>query len=390
MFKIIALLLFLICQVEQLSAAEIEMLKIAWLTQQKEAPASLSNLDPILEDRGVQGARLAIKDNNTTGRFLRQKFVLSEFVVPANGDLLSHLKQLIGDGYQHIIVDLPGKELSKISSQISLDNVHIYNSSAMDEALRGEACHSNILHLIPDRAMRADALGQYLLKKRWKKLFLVVGRSGEDRLYAAALRRAAKKFGLKIIQEKPWIHTYDSRRTAQSDVPLFTRGEEYDVLVVADEQGLFGEYLEYRSWLPRPVVGTQGLVPTSWHRTHEQWGAVQLQNRFRKQAGRWMTEIDYATWLAVRAIGESATRSHSVEFKKIRGFMLSEAFALAGFKGKKLSFRPWDRQLRQPVLLAAARSMVAVAPLPEFLHPKSAMDTLGYDKPESRCNLNLK
>jgi ABC transporter substrate binding protein (PQQ-dependent alcohol dehydrogenase system) len=368
-------------------AADSPLLEIVWLTEQKVATAALSNLDDVPLDEGLKGAQLAIKDNNTTGRFTQQQFALKPVVIPQSGDVASHFSDLVKQGYQHFIVDLPATKLAAISKLSEGKPLHIYNSSVSDDRFRAEECQANLLHLIPSRAMRTDALGQYLLKKRWKKLFLVVGPAEADQLYAQSLRHTAKKFGLKIVEEKRWTHTYDARRTAQSDVPLFTRGEKYDVLVVADEQGLFGEYLEYRTWLPRPVVGTQGLISTAWHRTHEQWGAVQLQNRFKKQVGRWMTEVDYAAWLAVRAIGEAATRSGSLAFAPLSKYMKSESFALAGFKGKKLSFRSWNNQLRQPVLLAAARSMVAVAPLAGFLHPLTVMDTLGFDRSESRCKL---
>jgi ABC transporter substrate binding protein (PQQ-dependent alcohol dehydrogenase system) len=234
--------------------------------------------------------------------------------------------------------------------------------------------------------MRADALAQYMMKKRWDKWFLVIGPNQEDRLFADAIKRAAKRFGMNIVAEKTWEHTYDARRTAQSDVAVFTQADDdYDVLVVADEQGQFGEYLDYRTWIPRPVIGTQGLIATAWHRTHEQWGAVQIQNRFKEKAGRWMEEQDYAAYLAVRAIGEAATRMQSNEIKQVKDYMLSDAFALQGYKGNPLSFRSWDGQLRQPVLLAAPRSLVAVAPIEGFLHPKTELDTLGYDQPESQC-----
>jgi ABC transporter substrate binding protein (PQQ-dependent alcohol dehydrogenase system) len=384
--KILQVITLLVCS-SSIFAVDGDTLEIVWLTQEKAVISALSNLDPVPVDKGLKGAELAIKDNNTTGRFTKQKFALKTVVVPLAGNVGEQFNKLVQQGYQHFIVDLSVGVLAKISANSEGKPLHIYNSSQDDDRFRGAECHGNLLNMVPSRAMRTDALGQYLLKKRWKKLFLVTGLSKEDRLYAAALKRTAKKFALKIVEEKSWTHTYDARRTAQSDVPLFTRGTKYDILVVADEQGLFGEYLEYRTWLPRPVVGTQGLVATAWHRTHEQWGAVQLQNRFKKQTGRWMSEVDYAAWLAVRAIGEAATRSKSLAFAPIRKFMLSDEFAVAGFKGKKLSFRGWSNQLRQPVLLAAARSMVAVAPLPGFLHPVTMMDTLGYDRPESQCHL---
>ena len=234
--------------------------------------------------------------------------------------------------------------------------------------------------------MRADALAQFMLKKRWKKWYLVKGTDAKDINFANALKRSAKRFGIKIVEEKTWKFEHDARRTAQAEIPTFTQGADYDVLVVADVKGLFGDYLPMNTWLPRPVIGTQGLVPRAWHRTHERWGAVQMQNRFYEQAGRWMNDVDYASWLAVRAIGEAVTRAKSVETEKIKNFMLSDDFSLAGFKGVKLTFRKWNQQLRQPVLLATARSIVSVMPHKEFLHPSTYLDTLGYDKPESKCS----
>jgi ABC transporter substrate binding protein (PQQ-dependent alcohol dehydrogenase system) len=98
-----------------------------------------------------------------------------------------------------------------------------------------------------------------------------------------------------------------------------------------------------------------------------------------------MTEIDYGAWLAVRAIGEAATRSHSAQFDHVKAYLLGKDFSLAGFKGVPLSFRPWDHQLRQPVLLASDRSLVATAPIEGYLHPQNELDTLGFDAAESHC-----
>jgi ABC transporter substrate binding protein (PQQ-dependent alcohol dehydrogenase system) len=360
-------------------------LELIYLTQDKELPPPLSNQDPIPADLGVQGARLAVVDNNTTGRFTHQRFSLKEIRVPQDGDLAAAYRQAAGNGPQHVIAKLPAAALLALADLPEAADDLIYNTAAPDDALRNEQCRANLLHLIPSRAMRADALAQYLLAKRWKTWLLVEGPEASDKLLAAAYQRAAKRFGNKIAEKRQWAHDYDARRSAQSEVATFTQGVDYDVLVVADEAGQFGDYLSYRTWLPRPVAGTQGLAVAAWHRTHEQWGAVQLQNRFRTQTGRWMGDEDYAAWLAVRAVGEAATRSHSLAHGAIRDYLRNDAFALAGFKGKPLSFRAWDGQLRQPILLADSRSLVAVAPIEGFLHPKNEMDTLGFDEAESLC-----
>ncbi len=85
-------------------------------------------------------------------------------------------------------------------------------------------------------------------------------------------------------------------------MPVFTQGApSYDVVVVADEKEVFGPYLPYRTWDPRPVAGTAGLKAMSWHPAHEQWGATQMQNRFQRFAKRFMLPLDYQAWVAVRA-----------------------------------------------------------------------------------------
>jgi len=363
-----------------------QVIKIAYLMQVPQRRPTLSNLDPVIENKGVGGAELAIEDNNTTGQYTKQQFTLENFIVPVDGNVADTFNKRIASKYAFVITNLSPELTNTIADQSTQKNILFFDAGTVDDQLRNQGCRANIVHMLPSRSMRADALAQYMVKKKWTEWFLVTGPAKEDTLFAEAIKRAAKKFGMKIVQEKTWEHTFDARRTAQSDVAVFTQiDDDYDVLVVADEQGQFGEYLEYRTWTPRPVIGTQGLIATSWHPTHEQWGATQIQNRFKGKAGRWMQEEDYGAYLAVRAIGEAATRTQSNELKPIKDYLLSDQFALQGYKGTALSFRPWDHQLRQPVLLAAPRSLVAVTPIEGFLHPKTELDTLGYDQPETEC-----
>lgn len=367
-------------------ADEKQKISIVFLSQEKQVPAALSNLDAFIQHKGFKGAEMAIADNNTTGQFTGQYFELKPVIVPLGESVLAAFKRHAVDS-DLFVVNVSDNQLLKLADLDEAKNKLIFDAVSRADELRNEFCRNNVLHLLPSRAMRADALAQYMLKKRWRKWFLVVGPTEDDKRFAQALRRAAERFGMDIVAEKQWLHTYDARRTAQSDVPVFTQDvPDYDVLVVADEQGLFGEYLSYRTWLPRLVIGTQGLIATAWHRTHEQWGAVQMQNRFKDYAGRWMEEEDYGAYLAVRAIGEAATRTQSNKVGALKAYLLSDEFALQGYKGRPLSFRRWDGQLRQPVLLAAARSLVAVAPLEGFLHPKTELDSLGYDQPETLCH----
>jgi len=367
--------------------ADVTDIKAALLIEKKPIPPALSNLDPVLTDEGIQGAKLGIKDNNTTGQFTGHSYTLAIAEVPVGDDVREAFNQLVSKGYRYVITSVNTDTLISLSALAAEKGVLLFNIASADGKLRTTECGANTFHMLPSYEMKADALAQFMLKKRWKKWFLVKGSDANDALFAKAIKRSAKRFGVKVVEEKTWTFDHDARRTAHADIPVFTQGDDYDVLVVADVKGLFGEYLPMNTWLPRPVAGTQGMAPRAWHRTHERWGAVQMQNRFYEQAGRWMTDVDYSAWLAVRSIGEAVTRAKSPDVKTIKNFLLGDEFSVAGFKGTRLTFRTWNHQLRQPVLLATPRSIVSVMPHKEFLHPRTYLDTLGYDKPESNCHL---
>ncbi len=376
------------------ASAEEQAVKIGWLSQTANRTVSHSYLDRPPADEGIHGARLGIADNNTTGHFTGQLFELVERLAPVEGGIAAAFRDLAANDIRLVVTDLAAPELLSIAALPEAASFTIFNTAAPDDRLRGEDCRANILHLPPSRAMLADALVQYLATKSWLGILLVVGRSDGDREFAADVRHAAKKFGARVVQEKPWTFVPGARRTdtghfaIQAEVARFTQGIGYDVLVVADEQDEFGDQLPYRTYDAKLVAGTQGLVPSAWARPHEQWGATQLQERFLHQAKRWMTDRDYTAWMAVRAIGEAATRSKSTDPGAISAFLRSDQFELAGYKGARLSFRSWDGQLRQPILLADARSLVSVSPPPgRFLHQFSELDTLGIDHPETKCRM---
>jgi ABC transporter substrate binding protein (PQQ-dependent alcohol dehydrogenase system) len=371
--------------------AETLKISIGYIFQEEEPHIPLSFLEPERMDTGLGGARLAIKDNNTTGRFMGQAFELVEQKVPIGGDVKEAFRKLVAAQVGFIVLNLTKSAILDIVDLPEAQGLLFFNAREKDDALREQACRRNLFHTAPSRAMLADALAQYLVWKRWKEWFLVAGKTPEDKAFSDAVKRSAKRFGAKIVAEKPWTFDAGARRTdsghhsAQTEIPTFTQGEDYDVLVVADEADEFGEYLSHRTSLPRPVAGTQGLVPAIWHRSNEQWGATQFHNRFERMFAVRMTPRDYGAWAAVRTIGEAATRTKSKDVKKLRDYVLSDEFTLAGFKGKAVSYRSWNGQMRQPILISGPRMLVSVSPQAGFLHPVSDLDTLGFDAPETKC-----
>ncbi len=355
---------------------------------------TLSLVDQPADNDGVAGARLAIEDNNTTGKFLNQHFTLEESRLKDGDDAAKAAIALADRNIGFIIADIPAESLLKAADALRGRGTFLFNAGAIDDRLREEDCRANVIHVAPTRSMLADALAQYLVWKQWRRWLLVVGSHERDKLLADALRRAASRFGAKIVQERVFQDTGGARRTdsgmtlIQRQMPVFTQqAPAYDVLVAADESEVFASYLPYRTWDPRPVAGSAGLVPKSWDAAQDQWGAIQLQNRFLKLNSRHMTALDMQAWTAARMIGEATSRTNSGDPKAVLDFLKGPDFSIAAFKGQRLTLRDWNLQLRQPILLADGRMVVSVSPQEGFLHQFSELDTLGVDRPETKCKL---
>jgi ABC transporter substrate binding protein (PQQ-dependent alcohol dehydrogenase system) len=373
-------------------AGEMQKIEIVLARELSDRPPPLSLLDFPPKDDGVAGGRLAVNDNNTTGRFLKQEFALHVVENASVPELIAEVAKRTDAGAGFVVADMSPEAMLQLADALKGRDALVLNAGSGDDGLREADCRANVLHTAPSRAMLADGLAQYLVWKQWRRWFLVRGSGRDDEAFAEALRRAARRFGGKIVEERTFQVEGGSRRTdggheqIQQQIPAFTQNAPaYDVLLVADEGEQFGEYFPYRTWDARPVAGTQGLTAMSWHPALEQWGGTQFQNRFRRLANRPMRPLDYDVWMAVRTVGEAATRTKSVTPKALIAYMKSPEFDLAAFKGRKLSYRSWDGQLRQPILVGTAKLPVTVSPQPGFLHQSSELDTLGVDQPESGC-----
>src|SRR5690606_145855 len=170
---------------------------------------------PEPEDAGLRGAELAIIDSNSTGRFLRQSYALSAVRTATPEALLTQARELHEQGLRLFVVNAPARELLQLAD--ALPDSLLFNAGSASDELRGGECRANLLHSLPSRAMLADALAQFLATRRWQRWLLVTGQTADDLSYAAALRRAAGRFGAKIVEEKPWTFDNDQRRSAQAD-----------------------------------------------------------------------------------------------------------------------------------------------------------------------------
>lgn len=331
----------------------------------------------------VEGARVAIAESRIRGRALGLTFMLEEVVLPPGVDAVEAVRAAAPGA---VILDLPLGEFETVISALGArDDLILFNVRHPDDHLRGEDCAPALLHTLPSRAMLADALAQFLAARGWHRVLSLVGPDPASATTAGAFARAARKFGLDIVADKTFELSNDPRRREENNVALITGGAKYDVVHLADEVGEFGRYVAYSTYLPRPVVGSEGLRPLAWHWTWERHGAPQLNQRYARESPRHMESEDWAAWAAVRSVVEAVSRLRTTRIAALRVYMNSEEFSLDLYKGAPGSFRPWSGQLRQPILLAVHNAIIERAPLAGFLHQSNMLDTLGADRQESTC-----
>jgi ABC transporter substrate binding protein (PQQ-dependent alcohol dehydrogenase system) len=280
-----------------------------------------------------------------------------------------------------LVTDLDAASSLAVADAVKLP---VLNVGLAADALRERDCRANLFHLLPSERMRADALAQALVARKWPGVLLLAGSAPDDATRAATAQAALKRYGAKLVASKPFKLSADPRERDLANPLLLTGGGlSYDAVWVVDSDGEFARALPYRTVLARPVVGDAGLTALAWHAQFERFGAPQVSRRFAKAHGRPMTAHDWAAWMAGKALTAAVLAAPN-------GNPAAWAKALAGLeldgsKGVKLSFRPWDGQLRQPLLLTDGQGVVGAAPAEGVLHPRNVLDTLGADAPEKLC-----
>lgn len=279
-----------------------------------------------------------------------------------------------------LLTDLPAEWTLAVADAVKLPVLNLGDAS---DRLRQQDCRARMFHLAPSERMRSDALAQTLVSRKWSKLLLLVGGSPQDALRAATAQASIKRYGLQVVASKPFKLSADPRERDLANPLLLTAGNNYDAVWVVDSDGEFARTLPYRTVLPRPVVGDGGLVALAWHAQFERYGAPQVSRRFAKAAKRPMTAQDWAAWMAgktLAAVAIAAPKGPNAVWAQAIG-----KSTLDGSKGTSLSFRAWDGQLRQPMLLTDGQGVIAQAPAEGVLHPRNVLDTLGADAPEKLC-----
>ncbi len=346
----------------------------------------------VLRDRKspIEGAKAAIRESRVIGRSIGVKFTFAHVELETAGNAADAVAGLLAQKpAKAVLLDLPLAPFRAVVRRFSdRDDVMFFNIRHRDDVLRQSQCATSLFHALPSNRMLTDAMAQYLKSRGWSRVLVLARETQEDQNLADRFTDSAKKFGLTIADRRAFVLGNDPRERDKNNIALLTGGARYDVVFLADGEGEFGRYVPFATYRPRPVVGTDGLVASAWHWTWERYGAPQLNQRFDRRASRRMAAQDWAAWVAVRAVVEAVARSASTDVATIKQTLTDDKFAIDLYKGLAGSFRPWDHQLRQPILLHTYNAVIARAPIEGYLHKDNILDSLGIDISESVCRLD--
>ena len=127
-------------------------------------------------------------------------------------------------------------------------------------------------------------------------------------------------------------------------------------------------------------------VTQSWHHALEAFGAAQLNDRFRARHGDAMDAPAWEAWMAVKIVAEAALRTGGVQPVALGAHLAKPETRFDGHKGRPLSFRAWDHQLRQPLyVVPPAGRPVEVPPRAAGVRVADQLDQLGTGASASAC-----
>jgi len=126
-------------------------------------------------------------------------------------------------------------------------------------------------------------------------------------------------------------------------------GLEVDVAIVPSQRGQTRELL-FRYLQGAPERGGGGR-PVLWDPAFDTGPAADLNDRYASRNGEPMESAAWAAYAAVLILFEAAVAGATDGVDALMAYLTDTDTAFDVGKGVPVSFRPWDRQLRQPLVL---------------------------------------
>jgi ABC-type branched-subunit amino acid transport system substrate-binding protein len=361
----------------------------------------------------IMGAQLGAEEADVTAGMFGTKveLLIEDAVTPEN---VASLTAKLG-AQAHlsaIVAALDERTAARVSDATQQQRLVCLNAAARGGVLRGEKCHRLTFHVEPDLAMYTHAMGQWLVqnnRKRWH--FVVAENAAAQEVYQRAARflqpQGGNDLGRSVIT--PGQSDYQAvlaqlARAEAEAVVVALRGESLQQFLEQYKASglnilLAGVPLDMLALWQAGPASPHGVWVTSWYHQLERFSARELNRRFLRRFERPAEGFAWAGWAAVKLVVEGVLRSASTDAAALVNY-LEGAPQFDGHKGKALTFRDWNHQLRQPLYVLKtrqsqpdnARDLLELSgemppPTTRGKSVVEVLDTLGEPKAESMCRL---
>jgi len=314
---------------------------------------------------GAAGLRFAIADRDSTMRhpisrrtFLRRAALIAAAVPPA------HLHALSGHAAAELRIGVLSPSGASDTGTLGTLDARLGVRLGVDEATHAAALFGGSIEVVPVT----------LTSLRASRLSALLGAG--DRDGCRSLSDAAAAAGIAFLNVRC---ADDGLRGSECRATTFH---------VAPSDAMYRDALAQ--------AGAQaGARATAWDASLTRFGADTLNARFRARFNRAMTADAWLGWVAVKILWESSLRAKSTDSRMLMQYMTRPGTQFDGHKGRALSFRPWDQQLRQPVYVVSAAGsapprVIAEAPVPASAGETTSesLDRLGTPAARSACRMS--
>lgn len=382
--------------------------------------ADASPLAAAVARAAVQGARFSEEEH----AFNAEMFGL-DFSVPlrhaSGAEAVTSAAQALLDeeGVRAVVGGFGTEDASALADWAADAGLPFLNVVASDDALRNEACRATTFHVAPSAAMYVDALVGWYVRSAYRDWFLVLGEgvdaeglaertrwSMSERHFGAreagraelarggdvdALRQEIDRSGADLV-----FLLMDAEHQLEALAGLEDAGLEIPVAGFPDPEAQTRTFFDH-SREAAPVLGSEHRA-TAWEASLDAYGARELNARFREAFDEPMEPSAWATYQAIKILFETATLGTSPEPTAMIDHLTDEQGVFDVWKGIGVTFRPWDRQLRQSLYLVKIRPDAEeafayadlVGELPAIYmpgtDPEERLDQLGDLRQRSRCS----
>ncbi len=411
---------------------------IAQLHSLQGRPALDSSSAEVASYSGLLGARQGAAEMAYTAGLIGARLSLQEATAETPDDAVRMAERLLS---QHALALVGGfdagtaRALSRFAQQ---QKVLFFNVGATDDGLRNDNCSRNTFHIEASDAMYIDAMadwfirglaflvdedapqGVQIIRRAPARAWVLV--TAHSALWAARGRRLRfaleqRHWGSRIVADV----SVEPRQGFDQALRIISTVHPDLVFLLLPAPGQLDFYREYEqahlsgdvTGFPEPATQTRsffaallkvapkaapgGIRFVSYEPTFSAVGGPQLSQRFLRRWNQPMDGPAWTSWLGIKILWETFLHVQSSDVSALTRYLDGTAALFEGYQGIGLTFRPWDGQLRHPLMASRLRiysddemslaQMVGQFPnvLAPGRNPIDVLDQLGDTARTTRC-----